>query len=333
MTRALLLPALLLAAAGRAAAMSETLNPDRRNTVEFTEGGSSTMKGDQIVYGKGTVVDNNRRTLNVNASALALFPLSDAYTLTLGAGGNWNETDTAGGSGTNAADDDEATYQLGVRRYFEGSHSSTWPGSDNPDRWTSLGLTYSGLHTLNHSAGNANGNFTQDQASFNSTLAADVRIPLSSAWTALASLGGIDSYSKLEPTAAGTGAQTVTDTVSAGAGFRRYLVGKSLIMDDAELNPDKWIMFSLVLGGGAAVRSRQTITTQAGPNAGQRKNDSRFYSATLAARIPITDHMSLAFTTSGTYNRSFAPPLPNSNGALTRATPIAFTASLRYFIF
>ena len=327
----LLTAALLLAPIGRAAA--ESLNPDRWNTVEGTEGGASSMKGDQTTNNFGNPANPNSRvrTLNVNASVLALLPLSDAYTLNAGAGGNWSETDTAGGS--NAADTDDATYQLGVQHYFEGAYSPTWRGSDNPDRWTSMGLNYSGLHTLSHSASNSAGGIQQDQGSFNSTLTANVRIPVDTAWTVLASLSGIDNYSKLEPTTTGNGSKTVTDQISASAGFRRYLVGKNLIMEDAELNPDKWTMISLILSGGDTVHSRQTLITPGGAVIGQRAIQSHFYTANVSTRIPITDHMSLAFSLSGTYTRTFTPTLVVGAGNLSRVTTINYTGSLRYFIF
>ncbi len=93
---ALVLAALLLAASARATG-SVPLNPDRWNTLEITEGGGSAMKSDQIVYSPaGTTVDNGRKTLNTNTSFLALLPLGDAYTLLLGAGGDWTETNTPG---------------------------------------------------------------------------------------------------------------------------------------------------------------------------------------------------------------------------------------------
>jgi hypothetical protein len=149
----------------------------------------------------------------------------------------------------------------------------------------------------------------------------------------LAGLSGDENYSKLEPTAANKGTKTVKNTIAASAGLRHYFVGKNFIMDDAELNPDKWPMVSLNLGGGFAVHSRQTLTTQAGPDAGTRTVDSRFYSATIATRIPITDHMSLAFSLNGAYNRTYTPVLPVAAGKLTRVTPISFAASVRYFIF
>ena len=332
MNRSMILPALIIAGAGRALAADTPLNPDRWKTVEFTEGGSSSMKGDQIVYSKGPDVDNNRRTLNTNTSFLVLLPLANDFTLLAGAGGDWTETDNAGGSGTNASDESQVTYQVGGRHYFEGSNSAAAPRSDNPDRWTSLALTYSGLDTINHSAGNANGNFTQEQGTLNSNLAADTRIPVDAAWTLLAGLSGSHADAKLAPTPTSTGSKTITDTLSFSGGFRYYLVGKNLIMDDAGQNPDKWVMFSFVLGAGAAVHARQTITTL-GPDAGQRDIQSRFYSATLSTRIPITDHASLAFATNGTYNRTFTPFLSNANGALTRGVPIGFSASFRYFLF
>ena len=324
---------LLLAAAGRATAADLALNPDRWKTIEVTEGGASSMKGDQIVYGKGSDVDNNRRTLNTNTSLLALLPLSEDFTLTAGFGGDWTETDAAGGSGTNAADESQVTYQFGGRHYFEGANAASAPKSDNPDRWTSLGLTYSGLDTINHSAANANGNFTQEQGTLNSTLTADTRIPIDDAWTLLAGLSGSHAYSKLLPTPTSAGAKTVTDSLSLSGGFRYYFVGKNLITDDGGLNPDKWVMISFVVAAGGALHSRQTITTQAGPDAGQRDNQTRAYTATLTTRIPITDHASLAFSTNAGYNRTFTPFLPSANGALTRTAPIGFSASLRYFLF
>ncbi|MFI5349571.1 MAG: hypothetical protein ACHQ2Z_08515 [Elusimicrobiota bacterium] len=333
MKRATILPVLLLAAAGRAAAKDLSLNPDHWKTIEVTEGGSSSMKGDQIVYSKGPDVDNNRRTLNTNSSFMLLLPLAEDFTLVAGAGGDWTETDTAGGNGTNAADESQVTYQLGGRHYFESAHGAGAPESENPDRWTSLGLTFSGLATINHSAGNAAGNFTQEQGTVNSTLTADTRVPVSDAWTLLAGLSGTNSYAKLEPTPTSAGSRTNTDSLSLSGGFRYYFVGKNLISDDGDLNPDKWIMLSLVLGAGGALHSRQTITTQAGPDAGQRDNQTRAYTATLTTRIPITDHASLAFSTNASYNRTFTPFLPSANGALTRGTPIGFSASLRYFLF
>jgi hypothetical protein len=324
--------ALFLAAPGRGAPAGASLNPDRWKTLEVTEGGASSMKGDQIVFSKSPNVDNNRRTLNTNTSFLVLLPLADDFTLAGGAGGDWTETDTAGGSGTNAADESQITYQLGGRHYFEGSNPSAAPASDNPDRWTSLALTFNGLDTINHSAGNANGNFTQEQGTFNSTLAADTRIPVDAAWTLLAGLSGSHAYAKLEPTPTSTGSKTVTDSLSIDGGFRYYLVGKNLITDDSDQNPDRWIMFSFVLGAGGAVHSRQTITTE-GPDAGRRSNQTRAYTATISTRIPITDHASVAFAANGAYNRTYTPLLTSANGALTRGVPIGFSASLRYFLF
>ena len=241
MKRSLLLSAaLLLASSGPAAAA--TLNPDRWNTLEFSEGGASSMKADQITYSNGSDVENPRRTLNVNTSLFALLPLSEAFTLDLGFGGDWTESDAAGTNSTRATADSAVTYQLGGRHYFEGSHSATWHGSDNPDRWTSLGLNFSGSDTINHSVSNANGNVVSDSGALSTTVNADARIPVNAAWTLLASVGGTQAYSKTEPTPTVVGSKTLTDTIAVNGGFRYYLVGESLIMGDVELNPDKWMV-------------------------------------------------------------------------------------------
>ena len=110
-----------------------------------------------------------------------------------------------------------------------------------------------------------------------------------------------------------------------------------MVLGEADLNPDRWPMISLDVGAGRALYDRQSITTQTG-GAGSRSIQTRSYTATLSTRLPLTDHLSLVFSTSGTYNRTFTPLFIESNGAaadgsLSRATPIAYSAMLRYFVF
>lgn len=318
------------AAIRRVEAPPKSLNPDRWTTLEFTEGGESSFKGDQIRSG----VDNRLRNRKVTSSGSVLFPVNDAVSLTIGAGGVWTQSDLAvpGANGSNYTSDSDVAYTAGVRYYFEDPERRDWTWTDNPDRWPSLGLTYNGYDSVNHSAGNAVSTSPQAEAVVASTLGLDARLPLADAWTLLLGVADSLNFSNDTPTPTATGSRTRTDIVAGDAGFRYYVTGWNLITDDVHENPDRWLMLSLVLAGGASVYDRQTIRTTAA-DVGTRDNGTWYYTATASARIPITPHASLTFTGGGGYNRSESSTIPSAAGTLTRLASLNFSGTLRYFLF
>ncbi len=86
-------------------------------------------------------------------------------------------------------------------------------------------------------------------------------------------------------------------------------------------------MFSLMLAGGTAPCMRASDPRHGAAGSERRlvrSAQTRSYSrdAVDRTRIPISDHLSLAFSLGGTYNRTYTPPLPlgAGNGFLTRLT-------------
>jgi hypothetical protein len=325
-----LLSTLLLVAAVRASADVASMNPDRWDTVELIEGGAASLKADQILFTTGKPdADFVRQTRNANAGLDAILPLTERLTLTLGAGGDWTETNTAssGANGANVSENSLAVYSAAGRWYFESPSSKAWAGSENPDRWTSLGLAFGGTQTVNYNAGNSTGNNASQVATNAQTLTLDARVPVDDAWTALVSVNGGRTGSVSQSSATAPTIDALILGAGASLGVRYYMVGSNLILDDRHLNPDKWTMFTLSAAGGSTLYSRMSLP------GGTRADESRNLSATAGARLPITDHVSLSFISTLGYSRTFVPAFGSFNGDLTRAMTLSFSAYVRYFFF
>jgi len=337
MRRASLAAVLLLAAAIARAGMpykdpaeERPLNPDRWTTLELDESGMSPWKADQIVYPPSKPeTDSRRQSLDVAAAATGLFPLTDAFTLTLGLGGDWSETQTAnaGANGSTTNDSSLLTYRGGGRWYFEDLEADAEPWHFNPDRWPSLGLLVSGTQLVNYSAGNATGNSAAESAANSQAATLDARWPVAEAWTVTASAGGARSEIETQSDPSAPRTVNLTGGWAASAGVRWFAIERSLIVDDHHRNPDMWPMLALALSGGRSTYGRQTLA------AGKRDTSSMSESATVSARVPVTDHASFLLSAQVQYSRSYAPPLGTAVGALTRASTLNVTAGVRYFLF
>jgi hypothetical protein len=318
------------AASGNGPAAERPLNPDRWTTFELDASGLSPWKSDQIVYNPGSPdADNKRKSLDTTASVFALMPLTDSFSLILGFGGDWSEVETAnaGASGSSFNDSSLVTYRASGRWYFEDEGSTRWNATQNPDRWPSLGVNGSGNQLIHHSAGNASTNSFSDSASNSQTLTFDTRLPVSDSWTLTAAAGGSRSDSESKTSVTANPTVNLSGSVTASAGARYYFVGKNFILNDEGVNPDMWSMVYLTASGSRSVYDKQALP------AGNRDTTSMSESATVGARLPITDHASLNFSTQMEYSRSYTPPFSAANGTLTRTASLTFTAGLRYFLF
>src|SRR5581483_283205 len=114
-----------------AAAGAYDRNPDRWPTIDLSLLGTSSFKGDQILYSNGPDVDQLQRNLNIAGTALGILPVADDWTLLLSIGANFTENATEGNSqlGGTTSDNSLINYSAGARHYFLDRH---WFGKD-PD--------------------------------------------------------------------------------------------------------------------------------------------------------------------------------------------------------